>query len=83
MSEVCFPTGAGIFLLATESRPSSGPNQPPVSMSTGGSFPRFELLDYEADHASPLSAAVKNIVSYTSTRHTPSWRGARSRAGTM
>jgi hypothetical protein len=77
---VYFLTGTEIFLLATEYSPLLGPDQPPVSISTGGSFPRLDLLDYGADHASLLSAALKNMVSYTST---PSWRGDRSRTGTM
>jgi hypothetical protein len=33
-------------------------------------------LELEADHSLPSSAEAKNAWSYTSSPHTPSWRGA-------
>jgi len=40
----------------------------------GALFPGVKQPGYEADHSPPSRAWVKNMWSYTSTSHTPSWQ---------
>jgi hypothetical protein len=60
-----------IFLFITESRPALGPTQPPIQ------WVKVKRPGREAGHSPPSSEEVNNAWSYTSTPHTPSWRGAQ------
>jgi len=57
----------GTFLLATASRPTLGPNQPPFQWVPGVLTPEVKWTVREVDHSPPSSADVKNEWSYTST----------------
>jgi hypothetical protein len=46
-------------------------------MGTTGSFTGGKAAGREADYLLPSSAEVKNTWIYTSTPHTPSWRGTQ------
>jgi hypothetical protein len=56
------------------------------TMSTGGGRQfrrRKKRPGREADHSPPSTAELKNVWSYTSILHTPSWRGAYLSIGTI
>jgi hypothetical protein len=71
--------GLGIFLFDSMSRLAVGPAQPPIqwvlgvlSGGEGGKQP-----GHEADHSSPSSAEVKELVElYLHSLNTSSWHGA-------
>jgi hypothetical protein len=67
MTGVRYPTGAGIFLLATASRPALGPTQPRIICILGAFSSEVKRPGCEADHPPPSSAEVKNAWHYTST----------------
>jgi hypothetical protein len=69
-----FPTGAGIFLLVTASRPALRPTLPPIQWVLGVKPP-----GRESDHSLPHSAKVKNRGGRPPLTHASSWRGTRSR----
>jgi len=46
-------------------------------MGTRSSYLGLKRPKREADHSPSSSAEVKNVWSYTSTPHTPSWSGAQ------
>jgi hypothetical protein len=58
------------FLFSTESRPALGFTQPPIQWVPGEKRP-----GREADHSPLTNVEVKKPWIYTSTPHTPSWRG--------
>jgi hypothetical protein len=64
---VRFPTGAGIFLFTTTSRPAPGPTQPPIQWVPGALSLGVKRQGREADHSPPSSAEVKSTWSYNST----------------
>jgi hypothetical protein len=56
--------GKIIFLIAIESRPALGPNQPPIQ-GYPGFYPGVKQPEHEADNSLLSSADVKNVGSYT------------------
>jgi hypothetical protein len=58
---VQFLTGAGIFLLATVSRPPLGPTRPPIQWILGALSAGVKWPGHEADHSPPSSVEVKNV----------------------
>jgi hypothetical protein len=59
--------GLGFLILATVSRPASGPTQPPIQRIPAALFPGVKRPGREAYHSHPSSDDVKNACSYTST----------------
>jgi hypothetical protein len=55
------------FFLATASRPALRPTQPPIQWVSRALSSRVKQQKHEADHSSPSSAEVTNVLSYTST----------------
>jgi hypothetical protein len=68
--------GLGIFLFTTASRLALGPSLPPIQWVPGAVYLGVKRSGCEADHSPQSSAEVKNEWNYTSTPHTPTWRGA-------
>jgi hypothetical protein len=62
-----YPADAGIFLLATGSRPALEPTQPPIQWVPGALSPGVKRPGREADHKRSCSAEIKNAWIYTST----------------
>jgi len=54
---------------------SEGPTQSPIQWVPVALYLGVKRLGREADKSPPSSAELKNVWSYTSTPHTPSWRG--------
>jgi hypothetical protein len=67
-TSILFPAAAGngLFLLATGSRPSVRPAQPPSQWVPGAIPPAVKRPGREAVHPTPSNAVVKNAWSYTS-----------------
>jgi hypothetical protein len=57
----------GFVLLATASRKTLGPTQPPIQWAPGTLSVGVKRPVREADHSPPPSAEVKNACSCTST----------------
>jgi hypothetical protein len=72
---VQFPAGAGRFSLCIASRLALGPTQSPSQWELGALSPGVKQSGHEADHSPPSSAEVKNVWSYISIPHMPSWHG--------
>jgi hypothetical protein len=70
--EVRVPVGSRIF--STSSRVALGSTQPPLRWIQGALSPEIKRPGLEANHSPPTVAEVKQMWSYTSITHTPSWR---------
>jgi hypothetical protein len=70
--------GLGIFLLATESRPTLRPTKSPIPSVLGFHSLRLKRQGRETDHSPPYNAEVEECVElYLHSPNTPSWCGAQ------
>jgi hypothetical protein len=69
--------GTGNFSLYHQVQNGSGAHSASYPMVPGALSLGIKRPGREADHSRPYNAEVKNAWRYTSTSHTPSWRGAQ------
>jgi hypothetical protein len=75
--------GLGIFLFTIMSRTALGPTQPPIQWVPEALSLVVKQLGCEADHSSPSSAKVKELMElYLHSPNTPSWQGAQLKKST-
>jgi hypothetical protein len=76
-ARVRFPAGLGILLFTTASRMALWPTQLPIQWLSGALSLGVKRPGREADHSSPPSAEVKELVElYLNSPIKASWRGA-------